>query len=900
MEKQFTISVEQLKQLAIEIIVSFVRYKYGNRENIEEKITEIKEKLENTKISVKKRETGFHVIGTNNKGDITLNIENGILDENTIPGALETLLHELFHSVSDKTEKLRFLEEGSVTYITSLTINYLKEHGFEYKDIEQEKLNNIISKMNAIDGYLVESSVIRTNSIIMKKYGIDAVYEYIMHKDGTEKILEKAEQVSKQYQKLIEQCFKKNTGSQATISLAEIALFKQYLSECPLDLIEKTDVEMNSIIREYITDNVEDMSVDLVRILEENPDLKSRKMFTNQIREFEKNCDLSNYEAILNNTYLDEIINTPEESTAENTFDIQNLFNITDEEQYVIRNMTDYCDKIYLSNVYREIWSILYAYDIHNQNLFDNIDEYLEKRNKETYISIYETFEKQMNANIPYYIELIRKDFEQGKSRKEILEKYLKQSLAYKLIVKETLKNITPENYEDKIIELALLNKKMKDEYNIKNDNVLIGALSIATKKYLAGKSDLSENDLNILGCKLKKAYVMSDVNNLMYEIGNTPESIVIKGIDCILPENEENNILSALNYIVNEDIYCGEYIGSSELDLFALKIRETADKLVSNSDERIYEFMNVFSKCKVNRKFISMDYLKHTSLTSAMIVECVAIKETGSILIDYIVETYKKDRQKALDILTSTEDIKDIFFKRVTNGYYIGTELFSKIATLELDEEQIENAKNNGEITDWKIFHQYDVNNLTALEKMYPDREKYPFIFETLKQTIYKKIDEELSNCTEPIPGYSELERIVKSVIVINKLDSQISKDLVNKLFEGYKTKLKDGFPKIENKYNWTNSYELLDNILLQNEIMPDQSIIKLIPPMLDCVYDLIRGNLEYYDANSYTYNKEHFINTLLQVIENHEMNLMTDNEIISKLAELKEELKPTNITYS
>ena len=39
MEKQFTISVEQLKQLAIEIIVSFVRYKYGDRENIEEKIT---------------------------------------------------------------------------------------------------------------------------------------------------------------------------------------------------------------------------------------------------------------------------------------------------------------------------------------------------------------------------------------------------------------------------------------------------------------------------------------------------------------------------------------------------------------------------------------------------------------------------------------------------------------------------------------------------------------------------------------------------------------------------------------------------------------------------------------------------------------------------------------------
>lgn len=206
------------------VIINYIQQNYSTKDNIDEEIKRIKNIFETIDVSFENIIPGVPTRATNHgNGKITLRFDDiNNISEEEMSDAIETLIHEYYHSISKREKGNLFLEEGYVTYITAETVRYGIDNPIEVGNVSREELKELLQRQDLINGYPEASEMVRSMQLVMEQYGVDSKYEYIFN--GINRLKEIVQKISPELGKILEWQEIKNANS-PTLKVEEKIFF---------------------------------------------------------------------------------------------------------------------------------------------------------------------------------------------------------------------------------------------------------------------------------------------------------------------------------------------------------------------------------------------------------------------------------------------------------------------------------------------------------------------------------------------------------------------------------------------------------------------------------------------------------------------------------------------------
>lgn len=246
--------IERLKGIAKNLIMNYLRERYGHKPGFDTEIARIDDLISNVQIELENIVPGTRTRATNfGNGKINLRFKDkeNISDEE-IEEILETMIHEFYHSVcKSEIGNSVFLEEGYVTYITAETIRYAMERPVEIEGITEEQLHKMLEAQKLANGYDYASEFVRTTQMIMEVYGYDSMYEYMFNERGVEALAICAKEISPEFEKIIRRQHTKSPSNSPNLE-SEQLFFKSFFERIDYTKLSKTIIEMNEFFQEYL------------------------------------------------------------------------------------------------------------------------------------------------------------------------------------------------------------------------------------------------------------------------------------------------------------------------------------------------------------------------------------------------------------------------------------------------------------------------------------------------------------------------------------------------------------------------------------------------------------------------------------------------------------------------
>lgn len=641
-------SKEIIKELAENLIIFYFTNNYSNETS---KINHVKKSMKDYSIIIENKVLGSNISGHTHGSKIFLCVPNGTITEENVPKVLETLIHELFHKISKNSfeKKSIFLEEGYVSYFTSLVVEYAKNN----KNISKP-LRNILERVKTENGYLVESSFVRSCQLIFDYYGIDGKMDYLFSSNGVDLLKRKARLINKEYSTLFHNARNKSVALSAVLLPYEEEILKKELEKVPLSNITKVELEMNQVLASFLTSKKEDIEV-------LNPLLLNNKLLNYEIRTKEE-------------------IEVFKKDSTKLPFDIPNIsydFSLSLEEKTVIWNrlLSSVADRLRAvslginpeNNIAIDFITIIFAEDILKSGKKDDLENVLKSYCKAVGFDKYPNIMESLRFKVLYYISELEKS---NDNLNKFIEDTMLQLFNYNLKVRDALDDITSNNCFEVVEKFANLGKKLKEKYHTETSYSLFYNIPLLTSCFFKNKS-FDKKEYNSYLEKLE-----SSTSKFMLPpsvIGNGKDSIFFHAIIKSIANN--NNKFSVDDYFtwfdeINPDL--GKYHGDNDYELFAYILYSDFVSLLKNpkisSEEKINLIVDFikhdYRDNKSNSKF---DYIHAIRIGKygKYAVKNTFIEQMVAISISYLLQVIndKKNKNVLLSLMNENEEVSLYLF---------------------------------------------------------------------------------------------------------------------------------------------------------------------------------------------------------------------------------------------
>lgn len=695
-------SKEIIKELAENLIIFYFANNYSNETS---KINHVKKSMKDYSIIIENKVLGSNISGHTHGSEIFLCVPNGTITEENVPKVLETLIHEIFYKISKNPfgKKSVFLEEGYVSYFTSLVIEYAKNN----KNISKP-LRNILERVKTNNGYLVESSFVRSCQLIFDYYGIDGKMDYLFSSNGVDLLKRKARLINKDFSVLFENARNKSVAFSALLLPYEKEVLKKELEKVPISNITKVELEMNQVLANFLSSKKEDIEV-------LNPLLLNNKSLNYEIRTKEE-------------------IEAFKKDSTKLPFDIPNIsydFSLSLEEKNIIwsKLLSSVADRLRAvslginpeNNIAIDFITIIFAEDILKSGKKDDLENVLKFYCKVVGFDKYPNIMESLRFKVLYYINELEKN---NDSLNKFIEDTMLQLLNYNLKVRDALDDITSKNCFEVVEKFAALGKDLKEKYHTETSYSFFYNIPLLTSYFFKKKSfDKKEYNsyLRNLESSTSKFMLPSSV------IGNGIDNVAFHAIIKSIINN--NNKFSVDDYFtwfdeVSPDL--GKYNGDNDYELFAYILYNDFVSLLKNpkiaSEEKINLIVDFikhdYCDGKSNSKFAYIHTIRITKF-SKHAVKNTFIEQMVAISISYLLQILndKKSKNYLLSLMNENEELSLYLFNN--------TKFLNRIV-----ERECFNNKNNS-----KILSSYD------LEKKLFDKE---LIFSKKMEKLDKNISKD------------------------------------------------------------------------------------------------------------------------------------------------------------
>ena len=563
---------EKIVSIAQSLIMHYIKQNYSNKTNIEQEIDRVNSIFEGLDISVENKIPGSPTVAMNHgNGKITLRFyDKDNISEKEIIQAIETIIHEIYHSISKRKEGNLFFEEGYVTYITAETVRYAIDNPIDIPEVVTAKeLKRLLEGIDLKNGYEEPSEIVRSIQLIMQQYGIDSKYEYIFN--GIDRLKDIASRINPRLRRILDLQERKETNSQ-TLSI-EKKFFAKAFAQIDYSDISPTLIEMNKLLQNHLIESGEiNRNQRLHDIVSKfNPEEVAYNEFYHRV----KNLPNEEIRTILHSEMLQQPIE----------YQIYEDIPKTIEQMTAIAKAYNESSAPIKTSTFGGInfYSILIAYDILQKGIDtpteDDIMKYC------NYITFNTNGEKLIVATVQNYIEYVREKSEQGKDLKDILNESLTNN-AILSIDMVRLKDSQLSFYEKAGRATDLLLHIGEHEYFY---NYYYVMLSRMYKQSLEQNHLYDEEDFNEFVNQMQNVFAEAQLPEVMNEIGCTPELMFIRAISESLDMDTEKStiqITNLLEIIKNRNPNLGVTTGNLE-DL-ALGIKMSYEALQESGNEEL------------------------------------------------------------------------------------------------------------------------------------------------------------------------------------------------------------------------------------------------------------------------------------------------------------------------
>lgn len=661
-------SKEIIKELAENLIMFYFTNNYSNEPS---KIKHVKKSMKDYSIILENKILGSTISGYTQGDKVFLCVPNGTITEENVAMVLESLIHELFHRISKTSfdKKSIFLEEGYVSYFTSLVIDYAKN-----SSNISEPLRNILNRVQTINAYQTESSFVRSTQLIFDHYGIDGKMEYLFSSNGVDILKRKARLINKEYAFLFDNAKNKPVGLSSYLLPYEVNVLKRELEKVPLSNITLVELEMNYLLVDFLASRKEDITAMNPILLNSNP-LKCKMKNNEDVEKFRE--DSSSLPFDIFNVSYDFSLSLEEKASIWGRL----LANANELKTFSLGISS-------CSNVTIDYIAIIFAQDILKSNNDKDIKEVILSYCKVLGFDKYPDIIETLNYKVKYYISELEKSNE---SLDEFIEKTLLQLLNYNLKL-SNIKNddLTSSNCFDKVKDVITIGKELKDSYHTETSYSLFYHLPSLTFCYFKKKPfDKKEYDnyLKELESVNKEFMLPSSL------VGNSMDSIAFRAIIKNISSTNVNKKFSLDDYFnwfdtVNPDL--GKYRDDKDYLLFASILYDKFNSLLKNPKVSVDEKLEVIasfirSDYKDNKYNSKFDYLHAVSNTSTRyIVKNTFIEQMVNEAISYLLEVSCSNKESVLSLLDK--------YKEVSLYLFNNSKFLNKI----VEEEKVIEKKDN------------------------------------------------------------------------------------------------------------------------------------------------------------------------------------------------------------
>jgi len=501
--------------IAEAVIINYIQQNYSTKHNIDEEIKRIKNIFEGLDVSFEDIIPGVPTRATNyGNGKITLRFDdkNNISEEEMIE-AIETLIHEYYHSISRREKGTLFLEEGYVTYITAETVRYGIENPIEIGDVNREELKELLQKQDLINGYPQASEIVRSIQLVMEQYGIDSKYEYIFN--GIDRLKEIVQKISPEFGKILEWQEIKNTNS-PTLKVEE-KVFGKAFEKIDFSNLSLTLVEMNKLLQGYLIQSGEiDKSKRVYDIVKEfQPESIEYQEFYSKVKDLPEEEILKRLYSELPQGGIDYEVNENISQT------IRQMHNIA--KNYKKSNSPIKPNTFGAFNFY----SILIAYDIIQKGINEPTQEDIMKYCN--YLVFDKNNESMLSNKILSYMDYVRTGCEQGKSLQQLLNENLANNMMFAINMKKINESdLTMSEKATKSTEF-LLHQSLNNKEHFYD--YYYSVLFKIQEKHLDENHIYDEQDYDEFVTQMRGIFDKVQMPQIMEKTGSTPELMFIKSI---------------------------------------------------------------------------------------------------------------------------------------------------------------------------------------------------------------------------------------------------------------------------------------------------------------------------------------------------------------------------------
>ena len=628
--------IEDLKSLIINYINIYINRVYPDLDN--EILSDINSDLNGVSVSVCPSTIGNITRGNNVDGNIKVYTNSGFIDDNSFCMVFETLIHELCHTVSRNVflEKIKFYEEGYVTYFSNKIIDFIVNNCIKVDGYDNDLLFKHFSNYSYRTGYKNETSVAIINDKIMNMYSIDTIYEYFFHSDGFERLVSSALKVSDDYSKFIfNQKFKGVNGTNFMYD-NELSLLFDLLSKTDLNNVSSMDFSLSYLLKKYFLENYDVNNVTHKKIISYDSDFEKTFNSINDLKGISSN----NFEVLVNefNKYIDFNYD----------FDNSNFDCLNKQYDY----LNYFIEQYNFSGCELSFYSVLF-----NLALNDNSDitQYSDYINLSYDVNMFNALNYLRGCNQKFI------DKNSGKSNGDIISLALSIDVAFKVICSNYC---TDNDFNKSTLNAIKLFNYVYDEYGLFCFNGLYDSLVIISKNYLSNGN--SYDDLKIL---LDSIYGELNINSSLVECGYTVDSIILKSVDLAKMDNNEVN--SFMSFINNKNLNLGKYVVSKSYSQFVFDLYNRFDYL-TNDEKLVFvkNYVDCFDKGIFDcfKEFI-VHYVDGNKMN--MIDDNKCLKELEFKINDFLVYLYNSDRNMFLSLFDFNKYNKYLFSYDFRNSIF-------------------------------------------------------------------------------------------------------------------------------------------------------------------------------------------------------------------------------------
>jgi hypothetical protein len=440
-------------------------------------------------------------------------------------GFLATLIHEMAHMVSKKTDKAPAIEEGLITYMERLIFDYGIKSGFPIKGLHDAQ-NQFITRedlenYHVGNGYWTECSIVQSFQAVCLSNGIDALPRYLFNTEGFEELkkIAREELQSKDLEYYIDVQQFKGTSDNNFLSSKEKAIIEPLIEQVDLAVIDSHLLNQNELLRKAVIKRVIELlkTEDITVIRAKYPKLPEKLLLDAQTGILRCIIDIQN---TIETVGYDETVLNEKVNAAFSLVDarFENPVDLTEKVDKWFQYRKKYEDYDQISDYFGsnsiELISMLMQYDAVINN-YENVEEKLKEFISHLGLDYYEDLEARLRTSFNLGLPIMRGKVASGINIDEHIKQMMIDGFKTRLQLEAMKKNLNSENVDEFLNVARTSYQESFREYGIQNYSVLLDVIGPAHKQ-------LSVNGY----MNHQSIYQSADKIRELYQSAGVPEEI--------------------------------------------------------------------------------------------------------------------------------------------------------------------------------------------------------------------------------------------------------------------------------------------------------------------------------------------------------------------------------------